>query len=651
MKEDAKPYRQKLRNINPTLAPLVKKELEKMLAAGIIAPTRHTSWVSNPVIVRKKNGEIRICVDFRNLNMASLKDNYPLPNMDTLLQNVIRAGMLSMLDGFSGYNQVMVHLDDRSKTTFTTPWGTFQYLRMPFGLLNAGSTFQRAMDFAFRDLIGKIIEIYQDDLTVFSKERSDHVKHLRSIFERCRKYGISLNPKKSVFGVDRGKLLGHIVSKEGIKIDPERIEAINRIPPPRNVKELKSFFGKINFVRRFVPNFAEIVNPMNKLLKKNVTFNWTEECKLSFKNIKKAITASPVLVSPDYSRDLIIYSFASEETITRILTQKDKEGHEHPIAFMSKNLRDAELNYKTTEKQAYALVKSLKHFRTYVGYAKITAYVPYPAIKDVLTQHDGLGSRAKWISKIQEYDIEIKPTKIVRGQGLAKLLTQTYPCEENLDVNLAQEALVINNEHEWYKDIVNLLKNLSCPPHLIEHQRRALRLKASRYILTEDGLGWRNPDGVILRCVNPEESKKLISELHDGFCGGHYAPKTTASKIMRAGYYWPTIYKDVYKYVRTCNICQTFARRPKLPALPLQPVIVEAPFQQWGLDFIGKFKENSSNGFKWILTCTDYFTRWVEAVPLKVATSRAVIKFLEEKILTRFGCPVKITTDNAKAFD
>ena len=182
------------------------------------------------------------------MNQACLKDNYPLPNMENLLQSVTSAGMLSMLDGFSGYNQVQIKKEDREKTTFTTPWGTFEYIRMPFGLLNAGSNFQRAMDQAFDDLIGKIITIYQDDLTVFSKEPDDHVKHLKKVFERCRKFGMSLNPKKSTFRIDEGKLLGHIVSKEGIRLDPERAQAINAIAALHNIASLQSLFGKINFV-------------------------------------------------------------------------------------------------------------------------------------------------------------------------------------------------------------------------------------------------------------------------------------------------------------------------------------------------------------------------------------------------------------------
>jgi hypothetical protein len=423
--EGAKPFRQKSRHINLKLVGQIQKELQKMVDAGIISPIKYSSWMSNLVFVRKKNGDIRLCVDFRNLNLLSLKDNYPLPNMEHLLQRVTGAGMMSMLDGFSGYNQVLLKREDQLKTAFTTPWGTFMYLRRPFGLMNAGATFQRAMDFAFRDLIQKIIEIYQDDLTVVSKDRKDHLSHLRIVFERCRKYGISLNPKNFVFGIDEGKLLGHVASPGGVSIDPERVQSIRDVHPPVNKKALQSFLGKINFIRRFVPNIAERIKPLSALLKKDVAFRWGNETDIPFEDIKNAISQAPVLISPDFSRDFIIFSFASQDTIAGVLMQKDADNYEHPIAFMSKVLRDSELNYSITEKQAYALVKSLKHFRNYIDYNKIKAYVPYPAVKDVLSQQDCMGTRGKWVSKIQEYDLEIKPTKIIKGQGLAQMLIES----------------------------------------------------------------------------------------------------------------------------------------------------------------------------------------------------------------------------------
>jgi hypothetical protein len=223
--------------------------------------------------------------------------------------------------------------------------------------------------------------------------------------------------------VDKGKLLGHIISKGGISVDPSRIEAIDKIPLPKDKKALQSFFGKINFIRRFISNFTEIVKPLNHLLKKDVPFEWDNNGKKDFQHIKEAITVAPVLVSPNFTKDFIIFSFASKDTIVRVLLQKNDKGGEQPIAFMSKVLRDSKLNYTITEKHAYAL--ALKHFRTYVWYYKIRAFVPYPTVKDVLSQQDCLGSRGKWVSQIHEYDLEIKPTKIIKGQGLAKMLAES----------------------------------------------------------------------------------------------------------------------------------------------------------------------------------------------------------------------------------
>src|SRR5216684_2017266 len=194
--------------------------------------------------------------------------------------------LFSLLDGFSGFNQVLVAEEDRLKMTFRTKWGTFAYRRMPFGLINAGTTFQRAMDIAFRGLIGRSAIVYLDDIMIFSKKRGEHAFHLKKIFERCKKYGISLNPRKCVFAVTEGKLLGHIVSKDGISIDPERVKAIEQIPMPHNKKGMKSFMGTINFVRRFVPDFAQTVKPLQQMVKQNAKFKRTEIEKNSFSKIK-----------------------------------------------------------------------------------------------------------------------------------------------------------------------------------------------------------------------------------------------------------------------------------------------------------------------------------------------------------------------------
>jgi hypothetical protein len=376
-----------------------------------------------------------------------------------------------------------------------------------------------------------------------------------------------------------------------------------------------------------------MMKPLLKLLKKDAKYEWTDEGRNAFKSIKDAIGKSPVLISPNYSKYFQVISFASEDTIAGVLLQKNEEGQEKPIAFMSKALQNFELNYTSMQKQAYALVKFLKHFRVYIGYSKVVGYVSHSAIKDILGKQDCLGVRGKWVSKIQEYDLEIKPTKLIKGQGLAQMLTNgneqvlDLVCQNNQTRPALSSKLQKLEQHQWYLDIIYFLSNLTCPSHLIGHKRRDLRLKAAKYCIIQDDLGWKNLDGVILRCVDELESKRLLVDFHSGFCGGHFAAKTTAHKILRACYYWPTVFADVHKMVRDSQQCQLFIGKQKLAALPLQPVVVEAPFQQWGLDFIGQFKDNSSNGYTWIITTTDYFTKWVEAIPIKSATNKVVMDF------------------------
>jgi hypothetical protein len=229
--------------------------------------------------------------------------------MEHILQRVTGVSRISMIDGFSGYNQIFVFPEDIEKIAFTTPWATFMYVKMPFGLMNARATFQRAMDIAFIGEKDKFVIIYLDDITVFSRSDKEHCCHLRKVFLKCRRFGLSLNPKKSLFSMKEGKLLGHIVSVDGVRIDSIRVEAIQTLSLPRSRKEFQSLLGKINFLRRSVSNFAKMVKHIAVMLKKGNEVKWTTESRESFSQIKKALTEAPVLVSPNYSKDFFIFIF------------------------------------------------------------------------------------------------------------------------------------------------------------------------------------------------------------------------------------------------------------------------------------------------------------------------------------------------------
>jgi hypothetical protein len=288
------------------------------------------------------------------------------------------------LDGFSGYNQVLMSPSDQLKTTFRTPWGTYAYRKMPFGLINAGATFQRAMDIAFRGLINHSVIVYLDDVTVYSKNKDDHLAHLRSILLRCRKYDISLNPKKSIFALEQGKLLGFIVSSDGMIIDPERTQFIAKLPPPTSKQSMQSFLGQINFVRRFVPSFSEMVRPLQNLIKKDTQYHWGPTENQAFNAIKKAIIDAPSLMSPDFSQDFTLCTFASDRSYAAVLTQKNSENNKVPIAFMSSTFKGVELNYPAVDWQAYAVFKAVKHFWSYLLKSRTKVIVPYPTVRNLL---------------------------------------------------------------------------------------------------------------------------------------------------------------------------------------------------------------------------------------------------------------------------
>jgi hypothetical protein len=291
------------------------------------------------------------------------------------------------------------------------------------------------------------------------------------------------------------------------------------------------------------------------MLKKDSEIKWTVEAKASFERVKKSISEAPVLASPDYTKEFQIFSFASEHTIAVVLLQKNEEGFEQPIAFFSKSLRDAETRYDILEKQAYAMVKALKAFRTYVLHSRIIAYVPTSSVKDILVQPDSDGRRGRWLAKIQEFDLEVKPTKLVKGQGLEKLLAESnfralginhLESHESIpdmgeldDQNPAVHIEEKYSSSDWYRDIIAYLLTLQCPSDMTPSKARTLKLHAVKYCIIEGQLYWKDPLGFLLRCLTEPETEDVTNEFHKGVCGGHHAWRATAYKILRAGYYWP----------------------------------------------------------------------------------------------------------------
>ncbi|CAL8085474.1 unnamed protein product [Prunus armeniaca] len=309
--EDFKPFKQPPRRMSAEVELQVKEEIVRLVKAKFIRPARYVEWLSNIVPVKKKTGAIRICVDFRNLNLATPKDEYPMPMADLLVDGAAKHEILSFMDGHSGYNQIFIAEEDVHKTAFRCPGsiGTFEYVVMPFGLKNAGATYQRAMNSIFHDMIGRNLEVYIDDVVIKSESRPGHLDDLRSAFERMRRHQLKMNPKKCAFGVSAGNFLGFLVHQRGIEIDKNKAKAIINAPPPKNKKGVQSLLGQINFLRRFIANSAGKVEPFSSLLKlkDEEKFRWEETHQRAFDAIKEYLAKPPVLIPPKRGRPLKLY--------------------------------------------------------------------------------------------------------------------------------------------------------------------------------------------------------------------------------------------------------------------------------------------------------------------------------------------------------
>ncbi|GKV39784.1 hypothetical protein SLEP1_g47502 [Rubroshorea leprosula] len=302
-----KPYKQPPRCMSPEVILNVKEEVERLYKVGFIRTARYSEWLSNIVPVLKKNGKLRVCIDFRNLNLATPKDEYPMPVADLLVDGVARHRILSFMDGHSGYNQIFIAEEDISKTAFRCPGniGTYEWVVMPFGLKNVGATYQRAMNAIFHDMIGRFMEIYIDDVVVKSIEDEEHLEHLRKAFERMRHHGLKMNPLKCAFGVTAGNFLGFLVHERGLEVDKNKARAVIEARPPQNKKELQRLLGQVNFLRRFISNFAGKTRVFSPLLKlqPDADFKWERQHQAAFDAIKEYLSKPPVLVPPSFESD------------------------------------------------------------------------------------------------------------------------------------------------------------------------------------------------------------------------------------------------------------------------------------------------------------------------------------------------------------
>ncbi|XP_024178407.1 uncharacterized protein LOC112184382 [Rosa chinensis] len=672
MEEGSKPSRDAQRRLNPPMMEVVKNEVTKLLDAGVIYPISDSKWVSPVQVVPKKGGMTvvkndkgedvpqrvqngwRVCIDYRKLNSATRNDHFPLPFIDHMLERLAGHSYFCFLDGYSGYNQIVIAPEDQEKTTFTCPFGTFAYRRMPFGLCNAPATFQRCMMALFHDMTEKFMEIFMDDFSVHGNTFDDCLHHLSLVLKRCEESNLVLNWEKCHFMVEEGIVLGHVVSKRGIEVDKAKIEVIEKLPPPVNIKGIRSFLGHAGFYRRFIPNFSKISKPLCDLLAKDASWDFNEACLIAFNEIKRLLTCAPIMCAPVWSLPFELMCDASDFALGAVLGQKHGRLM-HAIYYASRTLNEAQVNYTTTEKELLAIIFALEKFRSYLLGSKVIVHTDHSALKYLLAKKDSKPRLIRWVLLLQEFDIEIHDKagkENVVADHLSRLIDGRDDCTIPIVDSFPDEQLftVTSKELPWFVHIVNYWASggTFIPEDWDYQTKRRFRRDACRYVW-DDPILWKvGQDEVLRRCVPQWEVPNILEHCHSHTCGGHFGGKKTAFKILQAGFFWPTLFKDSHDYAKKCDRCQRVGRITSRDQMPLTNIIEVEIFDTWGIDFMGPFP--NSNGFEYILVAVDYVSKWVEAQATRTNDAKVVLKFLQEHIFTRFGTPKFIISDGGSHF-
>ena len=389
---------------------LVEQHIQDMLKAGVIEPSQ-SPWASPIVIVDKKDGTKRFCVDYRALNKIAKKNSHPLPRIDDILASLEGAKYFTCLDLRSGYWQIeMADSDSKERTAFTSFMGLYCFKVMPFGLCQAGSFFQELMNKVLNGIQNKFTFAYLDDIIIFSKTFEEHLEHVETVFSRLREAGLKLKMKKCDFLKQEVKYLGHLVSSAGVKPDPEKVSAIKNMQPPTNVKGVRSFLGMCGFYRRFVPNYAKIAKPLTELTKKHRHFRWTDECQKAFEILRDALTEAPILAFPDINKPYKVYTDASNYAIGAALVQETELG-ERIIQYLSHQLNETQQRWPIIEKEAYAIIYNVQKFRPYLLGSKFTIMTDHKPLSHLFTSEMHNARVQRWAIILDEYGADVSYVK------------------------------------------------------------------------------------------------------------------------------------------------------------------------------------------------------------------------------------------------
>ena len=654
LRDDAVPVQQKLRPLPFALREEVKRHLQELEDQQIIERVDGSPWISPIVISRRRSGQIRLCVDLREVNKAVSTSGYPLPDMQEMLDQLVGAKVFSTLDMKAAYHQLMLHEESRNLTAFVTHEGVFRYRRCCYGMRSLPSCFQKLMETILRGLPGT--QVYLDDVIVAGRTREEHDVRVRAVLERLEEYQVTLNMDKCHFGGDRIDFLGFSVSSEGVAVNPSRVQGLRDMKPPGTVKELQAMLGLFGFYSRFIHRYSSRVEELRRPLRKGApAFQWTLEMDAAFKDVREAILTSSVLAMFDPALPTVVTSDASDVGIGAVLTQMHPEG-ERVVAFASSTLSDAQRRYSVTEREALACVWSVEKWHRYLWGNEFVLKTDHQALQTLMTSR-GIGRAgmriSRWACRLMEYSFTVQHVKgsTNPADGLSRL---PAPVQEASDDDqlvvaaLTEERAAVSGEELKAESRVDpvLGKLKEQIPRAWPRRFSECVPELQPFFRCRDEL--TVIDDVILRGGRVLVPSKLRTRLVELAHEGHQGIVRTKQRL-RDLYWWPGMDQAVEEQVKACSVCSMSDKTASPRHAPLQPVpFPDDPWSKLGLDFIGPMA-GGRPGQRFAIVAIDYHSKWIEVGFCEHPTSDVVVQFME-KLACREGYPKEIVSDCGSAF-
>ncbi|KAK8934500.1 hypothetical protein KSP39_PZI014301 [Platanthera zijinensis] len=603
----------------------LRRQVSELLQKGHVRESLSPCAVP-ALLVPKKDGTWRMCVDSRAINKITVKYRFPIPRLDDMLDMLSGAKIFSKIDLRSGYHQIRIRPGDEWKTAFKTREGLYEWLVMPFGLSNAPSTFMRLMTQVLRPLMGTCVIVYFDDILIYNLDPDLHLTHLRQVLQILREHRLIINLKKCTFLTSSLTFLGYIVSSEGIKVDPEKIHAIESWPTPRNFTEARGFHGLASFYRRFIRNFSTHIAPITDCLRKG-QFVWTTEAEQAFLLMKEKMSSAPVLALPDFEKVFEVDCDASHVGIGAVLSQEGR-----PVAFYSEKLNDAKTRYSTYDLEFFAIVQALRHWRHYLIQREFVLNTDHEALRYLNSQKE-VRRHAKWAAFLQEYTFHIR-----HKPGVTNRVADALSRRAHLLGSLHLRLTDLDSQKESYATDPDFsIIWAECQPHGAD---------PTGHFCIHGGFLFKGTRLCI--CQGPLR-ETLLAELHSAGLGGHVG-QAKMMDLATSRYYWPRIRQDIVSHVRICPTCQLYKGQSQNTGLYTPLPIPERPWDEVSMDFVSGFP-TAARGIDSVFVVVDRFSKMAHFIPCRKTSDAAHVAHLFFREVVRLhGVPRTFTSDRDTRF-